>query len=187
MGSHLFRSDDGYSIAELMMTLALLGVVITAAYGLVHVAGVSAEQSDSQAWIATEIGKPLDSTERMFTQQAPPMEQTERYLCEIRTDQDRDNNYEFHLFEATAGGLLTETFYEQADNPTPRLRTWSRANFNRAASTPMFTYFDIEGTDISAETPTFIQRYAVSIEITIVTEHNGQQFADSRRIFFRNR
>lgn len=188
------RRDEGYSIAELMMTLAIMGVVVSAAYALLHLAGVSAQQSDRQAWMASEIGKPLDAFERSFMQQAPLMPAAEGQTCTIRTDQDRDNHYEYHRYTATADGLLTETFWEDVDSPTGRDRVWSRANANVVAGVPLFTYYDQYGEDITLQEDGVtheynlpeIQVYADSIVITIVTTHEGQQYSDSRRVYFRN-
>lgn len=181
------RRDGGFTLSELLVVVGLLGFVVGSAYALFHLAQVGTEESAAQAWTSREIGQPLENMERMFTQQAPPMVSSERYVCEIKTDQDRDNHYEYHRFEATTDGRLVETVYEQVDNPTPRVAEWSLHNVNRTTSTPMFTYYDIEGTDITDRAAVYIQQYAASVTIEIVTDHNGEQYSDSRRIFFRNR
>lgn len=193
MNTRLFRHDDGYSIAELLVTMAIMGVVVSAAYALLHLAGVSATQSDRQAWIASEIGKPLEGFERSFMQQAPPVESPEAFTCTIRTDQDRDNHPEIHVYTATADGLLTEAFSETVDSPVPHVRTWSHANANVVAGVPLFRYFDSDRQEILQDPLEDLLQYqsrvehdARSIEITIVTEHDDQQFSDSRRVYFRN-
>lgn len=181
------RRDAGFTLTELLVVIGLLGFVVGGAYSLFHLARVGTDESNEQAWSSREIGQPLENMERMFTQQAPPLVSSGTYSCEIKTDQDRDNHYEFHRFEATADGRLIETVYEQVDNPNPRVATWSEYNANVDSATPLFTYYDIEGTDITAMSAVHVQQYAASVKVEIVTDHDGTVYGDTRRIFFRNR
>lgn len=181
------RDDSGFTLSELLVVIGLLGIVVGGAYALFYLARVSTDDSSAQAWSAREIGQPLENMERMFSQQAPPLVTAETYRCKFQTDQDRDDHYEYHQFEATTDGRLIETVYELVDRPTPRVAVWSTSNANRASSTPLFTYYDIEGTDITTRSAVYIQQYAASVDVTIVGDHNGREYSDSRRIFFRNR
>lgn len=187
MGAGRFHKDDGYSLSELLVVIGLLGLVLSGAYALFNLASQGAAQSSRESWISREIAQPLENMERFMLQQAPPMVTVERYICEVKTDQDRDNHYEYHRFEATADGVLRETYHEDVDRPTAEVRVWSRTNANVAQGVPLFTYFDIDGTDISTEDVQYIKTYAASAEIRIVTDQDGETYADSRRIFFRNR
>lgn len=181
------RDDSGFSLSELIVVIGLLGLVLSGAYALFYLARVSTNESSAQSWAAREIGQPLENMERMFSQQAPPLVVAESYICEIQTDQDRDDRYEFRRFEATANGRLIETVYELVDQPTPRVAVWSTSNANRATSTPLFTYYNIDGEDITTRGSVHIKQYAASVEVTIVGNHNGREYSDSRRVFFRNR
>ncbi|MHB1452128.1 MAG: hypothetical protein ACYCXR_09940 [Coriobacteriia bacterium] len=181
------HNDDGYSLSELLVVLGLIGLVLSGAFALFRLTSMGAAQSSREAMISREIGQPLENIERFMLQQAPPMITVDRYVCEIKTDQDRDNHYEYHRFEATADGFLRETYHEDIDRPALEIRTWSRTNANVVQGVPLFTYFDIDGTDISAEEIQYIKTYAASAVITIVTDQNGETYQDSRRVFFRNR
>lgn len=174
-----------------MVVMALMALVLAGAWSLLRVVTLGSEQTNEQSWMSREIGQPLENAERMFSQQAPPIRQAGPYLCQIRTDMDRDNKYEYRTFEATTDGRLTEAFYEELGAaipaPTPSVRVWSRANKNKSASIPLFRYFDDAGTDISALSPTLIVQIAASVEVTIVADQDGRRYVSSRRIFFRNR
>ncbi|MDZ4655512.1 MAG: prepilin-type N-terminal cleavage/methylation domain-containing protein [Coriobacteriia bacterium] len=188
------RTDDGFTLAELLVVVALLGFVLGGAYALLTLIQKGSVQSDQQAWISREIGQPLEHLERLFSQRVPWATSDpdvpivgDAYVCWVKTDQDRDDHYEIHGFEVTSDGRLTEVYSEQIDNPTARTRVWSGHNANRAAAVPLFRYLDIDGTDISGEDSTYIKQYAASVIITVVTEYDEKQFSDSRQVFFRNR
>lgn len=185
--SRRIRDDAGFTLSELLVVVGLLGIVVGGAYALFNLARVGTDQSNEAAWTSREIGQPLENMERMFTQQAPPLVESGTYICEMKTDQDRDNHYEYRRFEATADGQLIETRYELIDSPTPWVSVWSEHNANVASGTPMFTYYDIEGSDITSASPLHIQQYAASVVVEIVTDHDGTIYSDSRQIFFRNR
>lgn len=182
------KEDAGFTLTELIVVIGLLGIVVGGAYALFYLARSGTEMSDRQAWTSREIGKPLEHMERMFSQRVSSLVSSDRYICEFRTDQDRDNLHEFHRFEATTDGRLVERVYEQPNTvTTARTAVWSSHNVNRASGTRLFTYYNIDNVDISAEPPLYIQQYAASVEIEIVTEYDGKRYSDSRRVYFRNR
>lgn len=183
-------SDAGFSLTELLVVLALMGLVLAGGWSVLHVVQVSVEQNNEQSWLAQEIGIPLDHAERMFSQQAPPLQQVGPYMCQFRTDQDRDNLYEMHTFQVTSAGRLEEVFYEElpmAGTPTPVTRVWSDDNRNLTSHVPVFTYYDSDDVDISSESAVHIAQEAASVEVTLVAVQDGRRYTDSRRIFFRNR
>lgn len=187
----MLRRDEGFSLAELLVFMAIMALVVAGSWSLLHVVTVSSEQSNEASWISREVGQPLENAERMFSQLAPPIRQAGPYLCEIRTDQDRDNRYEYHTFQATSDGRFIEVFYEETGNPAilpvPSTRVWSTNNRNVATSTPLFRYFDDNGTDISNKTGTQIVQIAASVKVTVVAEQDSRRHTDSRQVFFRNR
>lgn len=191
MGRPRIKGDEGFSLSEMLVVIALLGLVLAGAWALFRLTSVGVTQSNQQAWLSREIGQPLERLERSFSQQSPPMLEIGPYFCKIRTDADRDNNYEVRRYEATTDGKLVEAYYEENGIPayvyTPEMRKMSDFNSNRATSTPLFKYFDAAGTDISATGAVNIQQKATSIVVTIVTTHEGKQYSDSRMIYFRNK
>lgn len=185
------RDEAGFSLTELLVVLAIMGLVLGGAWALLRVVTLSTNQNNEMAWQAQEIGQPLENAERMFSQQAPPMQQAGPYVCQFRTDQDSDNLYEMHTFTATTDGRITEVFYEQLPSataiPTSVTRVWSTNNANRAAGVPMFRYYDADGIDISGQAAPQIMQYAASVKVTIVADLDGRRYASSREVFFRNR
>ncbi len=183
------HEEGGYTLSELLVVLALLGLIVSAAFTLLGLVNRGTAQSSREAWLSREIGFPLEHMERLLTQQAPPMTAVGPYVCEIRTDQDRDNHYEIYRFEATTDGRLIQTFTEQVDSPTPRETVWSTSNMNRDAgvSQPLFVYYDADGKDMTGETEIRIKQYAMSVKVTVAAEHDGEVVTDSRHVYFRNR
>jgi len=189
MASLRFGRDQGYTLSELLVVLALLGLIVSAAFTLLGLVNKGTEQSSREAWMSREIGFPLEHLERLLTQQAPPMNAVGPYVCEIRTDQDRDNHYEIHRFEATTDGRLVQTTTEQVDSPTPRQTVWSTSNVNRDPDLeqPLFVYYDADGNDMTGETEIRIKQYAMSVKVTVAAEYDGKVITDSRHVYFRNR
>lgn len=181
--------DEGYTLAELLVVLALLGLIVGAAFTLLGLVNTGTAQSSREAWMSREIGFPLEHLERQLMQQAPPMNAVGPYMCEIRTDQDRDNHYEIHRFEATTDGRLIQTSSEEVDRPTPEQTVWSTSNMNRdpSVSQPLFVYYDADGKDMTGETEIRIKQYAMSVKVTVAAEYGDEVVTDSRRIYFRNR
>jgi prepilin-type N-terminal cleavage/methylation domain-containing protein len=187
----LFRNDEGFSLSELLVVLALMGLVLAGSWALFRLTSIGVTQSNQQAWISREIGQPLERLERSFSQQSPPILEIGPYVCKIRTDSDRDNFFEVHRYEATTDGKLVEAYYEENGIPsyvyTAQMRKLSDFNSNRATNTPLFTYLDSAGKDISGTGAVNIQQTASSIVVTVVTVHEGKQYSDSRQIYFRNK
>jgi len=185
MGSRR-RSDDGFTLTELVVVLALLGIVLGGAYAMFSVAARASAESNREAWMSREIGQPLEYAERVFSQQTA-FTIVDPYRLQGTTDRDNDNCYETYLFEVTTDGRLLITSSEASDSPTPMVATWSTDNRNHAESVPLFTYYDVAGNDIGAEAGSYIAQYATSVVVTIVAEHEGQLVESSRRVYFRNR
>jgi len=183
------RQDDGYSLSELIVVLGLIGLVLSGAYALYNLASAGAAQSSRESWISREIGQPLENVERILMQQSPPLVAAGPYSCTVKTDQDRDNHYEYHTFEATADGRFVQTYREDVDRPTPQVQVWSDHNANNVGGSPVpvFVYYDNDGNDLSGEEELYVKVYASSVEVTLVTDHDGAIYSDMRRLYFRNR
>lgn len=176
--------DDGFSLSELLVVISLLGIVLSTAWALMSLGQRGSEISNREAWTSREIGAPLLEMERMLSQNVPPLQEAGPYSVKIRTDRNRDYAYEYYTFAANTDGNLVQT---AVGGNASGSHTWSYDNRNTATTTPLFTYYDINGNDISASGIDTIKQYTTSVMITIVAEHEGRQFTDSRRVFFRNR
>ena len=180
------RSDDGFTLTELVVVVALLGIVLGGAYAMFSVAARASADSNREAWMSREIGQPLEYAERVFSQQTA-FTTVDPYRLQGTTDRDNDNCYETYLFEVTTDGRLLITSSETSDSPTPMIATWSTDNRNRAEGVPLFRYYDVAGADISAEASSYIAQYATSVVVTIVAEHEDEIVESARRVYFRNR
>ena len=180
------RSDDGFTLTELVVVVALLGIVLGGAYAMFTVAARASADSNREAWMSREIGQPLEYAERVFSQQTA-FTVVDPYRLQGTTDRDNDNCYETYLFEVTTDGRLLITSSEESDSPTPTTATWSTNNRNRAEGVPLFRFYDVAGTDISGEASSYIAQYATSVVVTIVAEHEDALVESSRRVYFRNR
>lgn len=194
------RDDRGYTLAELLVVMALMVIVLTVAYAVFDVTSTGTKASDRESFIAHEIGAPLGSAERLLMQNSrlyngwvAELNRTVTptdYLISFTTDQDSDNSWEMHIIEVTADGRLVMTSREESDSPTPRVSVWSDHNFNQPrpsivqTGTPLFTYYDANDIKITEEINYFTAR---RVTVTIVTEYDGKRFSDSRDVLFRNR
>ena len=178
--------DDGISLIELTIVLALTGVILASAWLAFSTTARGSSLSNQNAGTSREIGQPLEHAERVFTQQFSLLT-VERYVCECYTDRDSDGRRERYRFEATTDGRLVVTSTEEFGSTTPLVQVWSYNNRNRATGTPLFTYLDEDGHDISGEPSDDIKQYARSLKVTIATEFEGMRLTDSRQMLFRNR
>lgn len=192
--AHL-KSDEGFTLTELIVVVLLMGFVLAAGWAMFNLAVKGSDQASEDAWLSREIGAPLEYAERIYMQQldirfkdAANIPQDPRWWCRTTTDRDHDDLLETYIFQVTTDGRLLVTSSEASDSPTPRTSTWSSKNMNRSASspTPFFRYFNAEGQDISGQSADQIEQYAASMLITIVADYEGQRVVDSRRVYFRN-
>ena len=178
--------DDGISLVELTIVLALTGVILASAWLAFSTTARGSALSNREAWTSREIGQPLEHAERIFTQQFSLLT-VERYVCECYTDRDSDGRRERYRFEATTDGRLVVTSTEEFESTTPLVQVWSYNNRNRATATPLFRYLDENGVDISSEPSDYIKQYARSLVVTVASEFEGGRVTDSRQMLFRNR
>jgi len=182
-----FHSDAGLSLAEMLVVIALLGVVLGAAYSVLFLVNKSSAENESAAWGSREVGQPLEYLERLLSQRLSNDFAGDGYRVQIKTDRDLDDHYETYVIEAMEDGRLLITMSEEVDQLTATTSTWSTHNANRHTTTPLFTYYDIHGEDISASSSENRSRYTSSMKVTIVAEKDGRQVSDSRRVFLRNK
>lgn len=187
--------DRGFTLAELMVVVALLGFVLAAAWAVYNLARQGSDQAINDAWLSREIGQPLEYAERIYMQQldisftdSMNVVRDPRWWCKATTDRDHDDLLETYIFEATAAGTVLVTSSEASDSPTPRVATWSESNVNQTLSTPvaMFQYYEADGDEIPWTNRDQIRQYAASMRITILASRDGELVRDSRRVYFRN-
>lgn len=184
--------DDGFSLSELIVVSALLGVIMSAAYLSYTVAANGSRTADRESMTAREIAVPLLETERLLIQQHNILTGSLEgrvinpgpYLVAFNTDRDHDSHIESNIVEATADGRLVISRSETSEHGLEPV-VWSTENHNVAAGVPLLTFYDGTGAVITDNNA--IASGARAVKITIVTEYQDHQYSDSRTLSFRNR
>lgn len=178
--------DDGFTLTELIVVTALLGVILAIAYGGFQVTARGSAMSDRQAQVSREIGRPLLFAERVLTQAfnfttAYPGITPNR--CAFDVDQDGNGYAERYVIEVVGTQLRVTT---EVEGGRPRsTAVWSESNANLASGQPLFTYYDADGVPITtmSEVPADVR----SMTMTLVIDVEGTTISDSRTMFLRNR
>jgi prepilin-type N-terminal cleavage/methylation domain-containing protein len=179
------RDDSGLSLTELLVVLALMGMVLATVYLGINFGYRAQAVAETQTHFAKEISAPLRVMDKAFSQSTVPPTGTayNEYLVRLRMPIDHvPGRIIEHEYEATADGRLLQRVYQisGANRTLLRTVTWSKTNTNRAVGQAMFTYF-------RSTTPTTNVVAANNVLITLTTEYGGQVYRDRRRVFFRNR
>lgn len=179
-----WRSDDGLSLAELMVVLMMMGFVVGAAYMAVTFSYRATAVAETQAEFAKTVSAPLDVMDSTFSQNTmlDGVNPLDPYAATIRLPLEYSAQIEERIYTAGTDGRLVEQVNSIVGVTRTPLRTvvWSTTNANRTLSKPMFTYYTGSGVATNAA-------LADSVVIDVWTVQGGTQFHDSRRIYFRNR
>ena len=192
---HPFNDDDGLTLTELVVSLALLGVVLGVAYGVYGAIAAGQTVSDREAQLAREITYPMTRMSEIVMQNsridvnpAPT-----GYTLSVRTDQNMDDVQEQHNFRlVTAGG---DTYIEQTSfllnaqgsriTPARFIHRLGTSITNTAEGIPLFRYYDAGGRKI--EDMSLVPGSARSVRITIRATVAGRTITESVTVLFRNR
>lgn len=179
------------TLTELLVSLAVMAVVLLAGWSGFGVARTGADASDREAWLSHEISSPMLAMEGILMQQLGIVQSDSRYptydganayalLC--TSDRDNDGVSELTLIQAQQGGLYISSCEGTA---TPISRLLGADNYNLEGETPLFTYFDAAGNQITQ--PGEVSSFARSVEVSIRARRAGEDLVSSRRVWFRNR
>ncbi|MCX8007477.1 MAG: type II secretion system GspH family protein [Coriobacteriia bacterium] len=185
------RSDEGFTLSELVAALGLLGIILAATWAGFQASVSYSRLSDRQGWFAREVSAPLLQIERVMQQQYyidSSYPGPTAYRIKAKTDADSDGNDEVWEIQATSDRRLVISNYEIRQNGTyersPTTYAWSTHNYNVQAGRPLFRYYDKAGNEITnmGDVPS----KAVRVVVTVVTMYDNRQFSDSRTVLFRN-
>jgi len=178
------RADDGYTLAELVAVIGLLGIILGVAYGGMHIAMSGTAFSDEQALVSEEIAAPLDLMDQVFTQSlgfdvSYPGVQQNRVA--VFTDQNADGVQERWQFEVDGSRLIVTR--GTAGSGTAEQTVWSESNANIAQGVPLFRYYGPNGeiTNMSD-----VANDATYVKVTLMVSYRDSTRSDSRTVFIRN-
>ena len=189
-----FRSDSGFSLSELIVALGLLGIILAVAWLAYGVSSSGSKLSDRESRTSQDIGVPLLEAERLIMQRhyiwvgnnaaaGGRNVNAGDYLLAFDVDRDGDDYVETYIIEVVDHDLIF-SHNEVTEQPAFTSFVWSRDNYNRDASEPLFKYYSADGERLTD--PADIATRARTVVITIVTEQNGVRFTDSRTVLLRN-
>lgn len=180
--------DEGFSLTELIVVVALMGLLITVTYAALRAIQASTEVSDRQATFALEVGSPLLGIEEVI-QQAFAIESASAYSVTLLTDQDNNNLVERHVISANTDGTLTHrSWYTNSamQNTTVKMDvTWSQNNVNRSQAEPLFYFYDEDDARINDMAQ--VSANLRTCDIVIVAEVDGRRIRGTRTAVLRNR
>lgn len=180
------RNDTGMTLTELLVGLVIMIAVILSAWSAFGVARQGSFTSDREAWLAHEIGSPMLVIEGVLMQQLSLVQGQDGfpdYAVSCVSDKDNDGSPEVTIFEAKDDGRLWVTSSE--GTATPVKRSLGEDNYNVAGNTPLFVFYDNQGSAVTD--PARIYLDARSVEIVIRARRDEDDITSRRRVWFRNR
>lgn len=180
--------DGGFTSTELLVVLALMGVVFSVGFSAVQLVSASSRVGETQSVMAREVATPLHIMDKVISQNKQIYNTSpwvsDGYNLIVRNPKAPTMTaYTVYSFSVTSDGRLIQRNYNQAtltSQPTfTSSRVWSTHNANVAKGVPVFTYMSNGATT----TPTA----ANTVVVTLWAQSNGKEVSSSRQIFFRNR
>jgi prepilin-type N-terminal cleavage/methylation domain-containing protein len=183
------KSEQGFTVAELMVSVTILLIVLSMTYFALEAVSVSADVSQRQSQFAQEIANPMHGMDKVLSankaiESAGAFVSDDYTLTTRTTVIEGENAFQRYVYSANEDGTLTERVYRQelgsATSTLLRTRTWTENNTNRELGEPMFTYLGADGAETSPAS-------ALSVLVKVCVKSDDKNFSGSRQIFFRNR
>ncbi len=172
------------SLTELLVVCALMGLVLAVVYMGIQFAYQAQTVAEKQAQFAREITGPLNMMDISFSQRVPLAGSTyNEYSATVRLPADyRPGQILEHTYTATADGRLSRMVHRVygTARSLESSDTLSEVNVNVAKSKPLFRYY-------ASGSPTTSVNAADYVIVDVYVEKDGEEYSDSRTIYFRNR
>lgn len=185
-----WRGDKGFSVAELLVGMAIMSLVTVVMFMATHVVDVGGKVTREEATFARDISSPLHVMDKSLSQNKAIEHNGTTFISNGYTITARGpldpttKRYRRHVYSVDSTGRLIETTYEVRWGQAPvRINqyTWSEKNANlRKGKGPVFTYLDQSG-------QTTAPAGARSVLIELWSEIDGDYMVGRRQVFFRNR
>lgn len=186
------RSDEGFSLPEVIIALGLLGVVLMISFAALFAIQRSSRVATAQGQYASAFADPMEEMSRMLMQNTS-IDSADANRIQVWTDRDLNGQPELNAFYVNSSGELVweEWFYNSGRSAFWKHNRWvmDNRNANLSAGTPLFRYYDrnkteITGLAIAEKGPSD----TVYLKATLVVRPTtGVQRSDTREISFRNR
>lgn len=193
-GYHDARDDGGYTLTELMVVIALMGVVLALAWNVNQYITHVNRMNEREALLGTEIRTPLMYIDKLLMQNSEIEGCSTEYRISFFTDVNADDVKERNVIEATADGALVATSWnvDGSNNNVGapiRVMRLSEENVNVALDEPLFTYmsYDDDGNPVVITDQSKFAGNARSVVTTIHAIWGDQTLTDTRESFLRNR
>ncbi len=188
------RGDGGYTLPELLVVIALMGVVLALAWNVNQYITHVNRANEREALLGAEIRTPLMYIDKLLMQNSQIEGGSTPYRISFFTDVNADDVKERNVIEAAADGTLVATTWnvDGANNnvgaPT-RVMRLSSENVNVALGEPLFTYmsYDDDGNPVVITDQSKFAGNARSVVTTIHATWGDQTLSDTRESFLRNR
>jgi prepilin-type N-terminal cleavage/methylation domain-containing protein len=201
----LLHSEEGFTLAELMIVVGLLGFILAAGYAGMFVLNRGSATTGSQDKAAHDFADPLEQMSKILMQSYPiqlpvprgddhSLPSNSDYCIEAWSAVDGDPHPRLSAFYVdSAGELVWDLWVYRSDHSEPPIsgpRRWvmstNNANLTTNPHTPLFQYFDVKGDPIT--NPSYRVGGTKSMLITLVVKNSdGGTFKDTRRVMFRQK
>ncbi len=188
------RDDCGYSLAELLVVMALMGVILMLTWNVNRYITTVNQSNEREAYLGTEIRTPLMYIDKLLIQNGEIEGGSTQYRISFFTDVNADDVKERNVIEATSGGTLVATSWnvDGSNNNVGapiRVMSLSDKNANFALGQPLFTYvaYDDDGNPVVITEVSQIAGNTRSVITTIHATWGDQTLSDTRESFLRNR
>lgn len=180
-------ADEGLSLAELLVSIALLGMVLAIAWNLhAYMSRVNADNA-REAYVTSEVRTPLMAVDKLLMQNSLIEGTSNENYISFLTDTNLDNIRERTVVQIDGGELrLTRwTINGSGVNSTVLVdEILSTTNAN-SSDAPLFTYLDSDGNPITDAGD--ISSHARSVITNIIVDYDGTLYSGSRETHLRNR
>jgi prepilin-type N-terminal cleavage/methylation domain-containing protein len=185
------RSDEGFSLSELIIVLGLMGFVLAAIYAADQALVKGGQVSETQARFSRDSGESVRLSEKSIMQMIK-LESADAYSMTFLTDRNLDDLAErIKITATTASDAKPHSFrYEvwqlnAARTTATRLTDiyWTDICYNAPRGVPLFRYYNAAGLEI---TPTEALTAARSIRMQMLLSYLGSDFKGDKIVYLRN-
>lgn len=195
------RDDGGFTLAEMLVVMALLGIAIGAAYMFLQAANAGQAVADREATLSRAVALPLQVMEKLIVQNssidpiATANYQLSPYQLRISTDRDGNDVLEQHTFTAVRDAATGQGYVDLVTYLTDSSGATVGAaqnsghiafdNANIRDSVPLFRYYDKDGVEITDMGAVSVQARSVTIQLAVTADGRTETHVDT--VQFRNR